>query len=87
MKASAIAALLFLILPPLAFAQGQVDSKRPAVLVCPEGCRYFGLDTLSNVKAVRLDVTKPEEVTPALEVIVHDARRLNGLVNNGTWSS
>ena len=40
------------------------------------------LDLIENVDAVRLDVTKPEEITAAVEIIAKGGRGLYGLVNN-----
>jgi len=40
------------------------------------------LDTIKNVQAVRLDVTKPQDIAATLETIKHGGRGLYGLVNN-----
>jgi NAD(P)-dependent dehydrogenase (short-subunit alcohol dehydrogenase family) len=40
------------------------------------------LDAIENVDAVRLDVTKPEEIAAAVETISKGGRGLCGLVNN-----
>ena len=40
------------------------------------------LDSMENVKAIRLDVTRPEEVAAAVETVRKAGRGLHGLVNN-----
>jgi NAD(P)-dependent dehydrogenase (short-subunit alcohol dehydrogenase family) len=40
------------------------------------------LDAIKNVQAVRLDVTKPQDIAATLETIRHAGRGLYGLVNN-----
>lgn len=40
------------------------------------------LDTMKNVQAVRLDVTKPDQIEAAVETIKASGRGLYGLVNN-----
>jgi NAD(P)-dependent dehydrogenase (short-subunit alcohol dehydrogenase family) len=40
------------------------------------------LDAIENVDAVRLDVTKPEEIAAAVEAVTKAGRGLYGLVNN-----
>ena len=40
------------------------------------------LSAIKNVKGVRLDVTKPEEIAAAVETITKEGRGLYGLVNN-----
>lgn len=40
------------------------------------------LDAIENVDAVRLDVTKPEQIAAAVETIAKGGRGLYGLVNN-----
>ncbi len=40
------------------------------------------LDAIENVQAVRLDVTKPEEIAAAVKTITEAGRGLHGLVNN-----
>jgi NAD(P)-dependent dehydrogenase (short-subunit alcohol dehydrogenase family) len=40
------------------------------------------LDAIKNVQAVRLDVTKPQDIAATLETIKHGGRGLYGLVNN-----
>jgi NAD(P)-dependent dehydrogenase (short-subunit alcohol dehydrogenase family) len=48
------------------------------------------LGAIKNVQAVRLDVTKPEDITAAVEIVKQGGRGLYGLVNNagvGTYGS
>lgn len=48
------------------------------------------LGAIKNVQAVRLDVTKPEDIAAAAETIKHGGRGLYGLVNNagiGTYGA
>lgn len=48
------------------------------------------LGAIKNVQAVRLDVTKPEDITAAVETVKQGKRGLYGLVNNagvGTYGS
>jgi len=40
------------------------------------------LDAVPNVRAVRLDVTRPEDIAAAVESVTKDGRGLYGLVNN-----
>jgi len=40
------------------------------------------LNTIKNVQAVRLDVTKPDEIAAAVETVTQAGRGLYGLVNN-----
>ena len=40
------------------------------------------LDKIPNVKSIRLDVTKPEEIAAAVETVRKEGRGLYGLVNN-----
>lgn len=40
------------------------------------------LDAIENVQAVRLDVTKPDEIAAAVKTITEAGRGLHGLVNN-----
>jgi NAD(P)-dependent dehydrogenase (short-subunit alcohol dehydrogenase family) len=40
------------------------------------------LDAIENVQAVRLDVTKPDEIAAAVKTITEAKRGLHGLVNN-----
>jgi len=40
------------------------------------------LGAIPNVRAVRLDVTRPEDIVAAVEVVTKDGRGLYGLVNN-----
>lgn len=40
------------------------------------------LDAIENVQAVRLDVTKPDEIAAAIKTITEAKRGLHGLVNN-----
>lgn len=40
------------------------------------------LNAIENVQALRLDVTKPEEITAAVEAVTAAGRGLHGLVNN-----
>lgn len=40
------------------------------------------LDKIPNVKAIRLDVTKPDEIAAAVETVRREGRGLYGLVNN-----
>jgi NAD(P)-dependent dehydrogenase (short-subunit alcohol dehydrogenase family) len=40
------------------------------------------LDAMENVKSVRLDVTRPEEIAAAVELIEAEGRGLYGLMNN-----
>lgn len=40
------------------------------------------LNTIENVQAIRLDVTKPEEIAAAVETVTRAGRGLHGLVNN-----
>jgi NAD(P)-dependent dehydrogenase (short-subunit alcohol dehydrogenase family) len=40
------------------------------------------LDAIENVQAIRLDVTKPEEIAAAVEIVTKADRGLYGLVNN-----
>ena len=40
------------------------------------------LGAISNVRAVRLDVTKPEDIVAAVEFVTKEGRGLYGLVNN-----
>jgi NAD(P)-dependent dehydrogenase (short-subunit alcohol dehydrogenase family) len=45
------------------------------------------LDAIPNVKAIRLDITKPEDIKAAREVVEHEGRGLYGLVNNAGITS
>lgn len=48
------------------------------------------LGTIKNVQGVRLDVTKPEDIAAAVEIVKQGGRGLYGLVNNagvGTYGS
>ena len=48
------------------------------------------LGAIKNVQAVRLDVTRPEDITAAVEIVKQGGRGLYGLVNNagvGTYGS
>jgi NAD(P)-dependent dehydrogenase (short-subunit alcohol dehydrogenase family) len=45
------------------------------------------LNAILGVKAVRLDVTKPDEINAALETITHEGHGLYGLVNNAGIAS
>jgi NAD(P)-dependent dehydrogenase (short-subunit alcohol dehydrogenase family) len=40
------------------------------------------LNAIENVQAIRLDVTKPEEIAAAVEIVTQAGRGLYGLVNN-----
>jgi NAD(P)-dependent dehydrogenase (short-subunit alcohol dehydrogenase family) len=40
------------------------------------------LDAIANVKGVKLDVTKPEQIAAAVETVRHGGRGLYGVVNN-----
>jgi NAD(P)-dependent dehydrogenase (short-subunit alcohol dehydrogenase family) len=40
------------------------------------------LNAIENVHAIRLDVTKPEEIAAAVEIVTRAGRGLHGLVNN-----
>lgn len=45
------------------------------------------LNTIKNVRAVKLDVTKPEEIAAAVNAISKEGRGLYGLVNNAGLTS
>jgi NAD(P)-dependent dehydrogenase (short-subunit alcohol dehydrogenase family) len=51
----------------------------------PEDLKALG--TLENVQAVKLDVTKPEDIAAAVETITKAGRGLYGLVNNAGIAS
>jgi NAD(P)-dependent dehydrogenase (short-subunit alcohol dehydrogenase family) len=65
-------------------AAASTESENKAVLVTgarkPED--LAALDELENVKSVRLDVTVPEEIDKAVQMVSEAGRGLYGLVNN-----